>query len=143
METKPRVVIIGGGFGGLEAAKELANKPVKVTIIDKKNHHTFQPLLYQVGATAVLSPGEIASPIRRILQNYKNIEVVLGRSDWFRFRKTKRKITFQRRNFLRLFNHRGRCEAFLFRTRRMGKTRAGFENHRRCAGNSAARFARL
>ena len=82
METKPRVVIIGGGFGGLEAAKELANKPVKVTIIDKKNHHTFQPLLYQV-ATAVLSPGEIASPIRRILQNYKNIEVVLGEAIGF------------------------------------------------------------
>ena len=74
---KPRVVIIGGGFGGLEAAKTLANKPVEVALIDKKNHHTFQPLLYQV-ATAVLSPGEIASPIRRILNSYKNIEVILG-----------------------------------------------------------------
>ncbi|HEY0049818.1 MAG TPA: NAD(P)/FAD-dependent oxidoreductase [Pyrinomonadaceae bacterium] len=74
---KPRVVIIGGGFGGLQAAKALANKPVEVTLIDRKNHHTFQPLLYQV-ATAVLSPGEIASPIRRILYRYKNVEVVLG-----------------------------------------------------------------
>ncbi len=74
---KPKVVIIGGGFGGLEAAKCLAKKPVEVTLIDKKNHHTFQPLLYQV-ATAVLSPGEIASPIRRILHKYKNIEVILG-----------------------------------------------------------------
>ncbi|MBA3633475.1 MAG: FAD-dependent oxidoreductase, partial [Acidobacteria bacterium] len=74
---KPTVVIIGGGFGGLQAAKKLANKPVQVTLIDKKNHHTFQPLLYQV-ATAVLSPGEIASPIRRILHRYKNIEVILG-----------------------------------------------------------------
>ena len=74
---KPKVVIIGGGFGGLEAAKTLANKPVEVALIDKKNHHTFQPLLYQV-ATAVLSPGEIASPIRRILNSYKNIEVILG-----------------------------------------------------------------
>ncbi len=74
---KPRVIIIGGGFGGLWAAKALANKPVEVTLIDRKNHHVFQPLLYQV-ATAVLSPGEIAQPIRRILHKFKNIEVILG-----------------------------------------------------------------
>jgi NADH dehydrogenase len=74
---EPRVIIIGGGFGGLEAAKRLGNKPFNVILIDRKNHHTFQPLLYQV-ATAVLSPGEIASPIRRILHRYKNIEVILG-----------------------------------------------------------------
>lgn len=77
MSNKPKVVIIGGGFGGLQAAKKLANKPVEVTLIDRKNHHTFQPLLYQV-ATAVLSPGEIASPIRRILHKAKNTEVILG-----------------------------------------------------------------
>ncbi len=77
MKNKPKVVIIGGGFGGLEAAKKLGGKDVDVTVIDKKNHHTFQPLLYQV-ATAVLSPGEIASPIRRILHKYKNVEVILG-----------------------------------------------------------------
>lgn len=77
MANKPKVVIIGGGFGGLQAAKELANEPVEVTLLDRKNHHTFQPLLYQV-ATAVLSPGEIASPIRRILHRYKNVEVILG-----------------------------------------------------------------
>lgn len=76
-ETKPNVVIIGGGFGGLWAAKALANKPVEVMLIDRKNHHVFQPLLYQV-ATAVLSPGEIAHPIRRILHYAKNIEVILG-----------------------------------------------------------------
>lgn len=75
--NKPKVIIIGGGFGGLQAAKELKNEDVEVTLIDRKNHHTFQPLLYQV-ATAVLSPGEIASPIRRILHRAKNIEVVLG-----------------------------------------------------------------
>ncbi len=73
----PRVIIIGGGFGGLEAAKRLKNNPVNVTLIDRKNHHTFQPLLYQV-ATAVLSPGQIASPIRRILRKAKNVEVLLG-----------------------------------------------------------------
>lgn len=77
MSGRPKVVIIGGGFGGLWAAKALANKPVDVMLIDRKNHHVFQPLLYQV-ATAVLSPGEIASPIRRILHNAKNIEVILG-----------------------------------------------------------------
>ncbi|MGI9036206.1 MAG: NAD(P)/FAD-dependent oxidoreductase [Pyrinomonadaceae bacterium] len=75
--NKPKVIIIGGGFGGLQAAKSLANEPVEITLIDRRNHHTFQPLLYQV-ATAVLSPGEIATPIRRILHNYKNIEVILG-----------------------------------------------------------------
>ena len=77
MERKPKVIIVGGGFGGLWAAKALANKPVEVTLIDRKNHHVFQPLLYQV-ATAVLSPGEIASPIRRILHYAQNIEVILG-----------------------------------------------------------------
>jgi NADH dehydrogenase len=71
------VVIIGGGFGGLWAAKALANRPARVTLIDRKNHHVFQPLLYQV-ATAVLSPGEIAQPLRRILHRAKNIEVLLA-----------------------------------------------------------------
>ena len=82
MANKPKIVIIGGGFGGLQAAKDLANEAVDVTLIDRKNHHTFQPLLYQV-ATAVLSPGEIASPIRRILHSYKNIEVILGEANDF------------------------------------------------------------
>ena len=77
MNRKPKVVIVGGGFGGLWAANALANKPVDVALIDRKNHHVFQPLLYQV-ATAVLSPGEIATPIRRILHYAKNIEVILG-----------------------------------------------------------------
>src|SRR5436309_4947870 len=77
MVQKPKVVIIGGGFGGLWAAKALAGNPVDVTLIDRKNHHVFQPLLYQV-ATAVLSPGEIAQPIRRILHKFTNIEVILG-----------------------------------------------------------------
>src|SRR5687767_2398119 len=76
-QRRPKVVIIGGGFGGLYAAKALAGKPVDVTLVDRKNHHTFQPLLYQV-ATAVLSPGEIASPLRRILYRAKNVEVILG-----------------------------------------------------------------
>lgn len=77
MSKRPKVAIIGGGFGGLSASKAFAHKDVDVVLVDRKNHHTFQPLLYQV-ATAVLSPGEIASPIRRILHRYENIEVVLG-----------------------------------------------------------------
>ena len=77
MAKRPKIVTIGAGFGGLWAARYLADKDVDVVIIDRQNHHVFQPLLYQV-ATAVLSPGEIAQPIRRILHSHKNIEVVLG-----------------------------------------------------------------
>jgi len=77
MTEKPRVVIIGAGFGGLNAAKTLAKASVQITLIDRKNFHTFQPLLYQV-ATAGLSPGEIASPTRSILRSHKNIEVFMG-----------------------------------------------------------------
>src|SRR5580692_3150967 len=73
----PRVVIIGAGFGGLNAALRLARYPVRVTLIDRTNHHTFQPLLYQV-ATGGLSPGEIAAPIRWIVRGRRNIEVLLG-----------------------------------------------------------------
>jgi NADH:quinone reductase (non-electrogenic) len=70
-------VIIGGGFGGLTAAKALTNTPVRVTLLDRHNHHLFQPLLYQV-ATATLSPGDIASPIRWILRRARNMRVLLG-----------------------------------------------------------------
>jgi NADH:ubiquinone reductase (H+-translocating) len=73
----PRVVIVGGGFGGLYAAKALRRAPVEVTIVDRRNHHVFQPLLYQV-AMAALSPGDIASPIRWILRRQKNAEVLLA-----------------------------------------------------------------
>src|SRR5664279_5796271 len=72
-----RIVIIGGGFGGLKAAESLARLPVQITLVDRKNHHTFQPLLYQV-ATAGLSPAEIAAPIREILAKHDNVVVLLG-----------------------------------------------------------------
>jgi NADH:quinone reductase (non-electrogenic) len=73
----PHVVIIGGGFGGLNAAKALRTAPVRLTVVDRHNHHLFQPLLYQV-ATATLSPGDIASPIRWILRHARNTSVWLG-----------------------------------------------------------------
>jgi NADH:ubiquinone reductase (H+-translocating) len=73
----PHVVIIGGGFGGLSAARTLRNADVRVTLLDRRNHHVFQPLLYQV-ATATLSPGDIAAPIRWILRRSKNVRVLLG-----------------------------------------------------------------
>ena len=73
----PRVVIVGAGFGGLWAAKTLANAPVEVVVIDRENYHLFQPLLYQV-ATAGLSPADIAAPIRGIVGAYRNVTVMLG-----------------------------------------------------------------
>lgn len=76
----PRVVIVGGGFGGLYAARRLRRAPVDITILDRRNHHVFQPLLYQV-AMAVLSPGDIASPIRWIVRDQPNVEVLLGEAD--------------------------------------------------------------
>ena len=76
-ERIPRVVIVGGGFGGLAAAKALRKTPAEIVLIDRTNHHLFQPLLYQV-ATSELAPGQIGSPIRGILRNQKNTTVILG-----------------------------------------------------------------
>jgi len=75
--ARPHIVIIGGGFGGIYAARHLAKLPVDITVIDRENYHLFQPLLYQV-ATAALSEGDIASPIRSILRRFKNVRVVMG-----------------------------------------------------------------
>jgi NADH dehydrogenase len=73
---RPRVVVVGAGFGGLEAARKLARSPVDVTVIDRRNYHLFQPLLYQV-ATAALSPADIAQPIRAVLRDQQNATVLL------------------------------------------------------------------
>jgi NADH dehydrogenase len=81
-ETRKRVVVLGGGFGGIQAAQDLAKLPVDVTVIDRKNYHVFQPLLYQV-ALAVLSPGEIAQPIRTILRHHSNVEVLMDEAIGF------------------------------------------------------------
>src|ERR1700677_4347040 len=76
--NNPRIVILGGGFGGLNLAKSLRNTTARITLIDRQNHHLFQPLLYQV-ATATLSSVEIAKPLRSILSDQENISVHLGK----------------------------------------------------------------
>jgi NADH dehydrogenase len=81
-KTIPHVVIVGAGFAGLYAARSLANANVRITLVDRRNHHTFQPLLYQV-ATAALSPGEIAYPIRHIFRDNKNVSVLLATATGF------------------------------------------------------------
>jgi len=80
LRNLPRVVIIGGGFGGLEAAKALRKANIRVTLLDRQNHHLFQPLLYQV-ATAALSPADIAEPLRHILRRQDNVEVIMGAAE--------------------------------------------------------------
>src|ERR1700726_82609 len=75
--ARPNIIIVGGGFGGLAAAKALRNTPADVILIDRTNHHLFQPLLYQV-ATSVLTPGQIGSPLRAILGKQPNTIVLLG-----------------------------------------------------------------
>ena len=74
---RPRVVIVGAGFGGLAAAKSLAGADADITLIDRQNHHLFQPLLYQV-ATAGLSPADIAWPVRQLFRRQPNVRVMLG-----------------------------------------------------------------
>ncbi|PYX91099.1 MAG: FAD-dependent oxidoreductase, partial [Acidobacteria bacterium] len=81
-DARPHVLILGAGFAGLYAARALGRLAVRVTLVDRKNHHTFQPLLYQV-ATAGLSPGDIASPVRRIVRRYKNIRVFMAEAVGF------------------------------------------------------------
>ena len=77
VSERPRVVIVGGGFGGLTAARAFRRSDVDVTVIDENNHHTFQPLLYQV-ATATLNPSDITAPIRHVLRYQKNASVLLA-----------------------------------------------------------------
>ena len=74
---RPHVVVVGAGFGGLNVVRRLKRAPLRITLLDRRNYHLFQPLLYQV-ATAALSPGDIGSPIRWILRRQRNVQVLLG-----------------------------------------------------------------
>ena len=77
LQEPPHIFIVGGGFAGLQVAKNLSGESVRITLVDRKNYHLFQPLLYQV-ATAVLSPDKITAPIRKILKKQKNVRVALA-----------------------------------------------------------------
>ena len=113
MTTNPksRVVIVGAGFGGLTAARGIARLPVQVTVIDRRNHHTFQPLLYQV-ATAGLSPGEIAAPIRSILKAHSNLEVLLEEVVDFKLDQKKLITTYQELDYDYLIIASGATHAY-------------------------------
>src|SRR5947207_5160652 len=79
-DPRPHLVIVGGGFGGLYAARALAGRPVRLTLLDRRNHHLFQPLLYQV-ATAALNASDIAAPLRSVLRRAKNVTVLLAEGE--------------------------------------------------------------
>ena len=123
----PHVVIIGGGFGGLSAARTLRDADVRVTLIDRRNHHVFQPLLYQV-ATATLSPGDIAAPIRWILRRVSNVRVLLADAARIDVNARRVELTRRRRARLRLADRRDRIEPRIFRSRRLGAERAGTQD---------------
>ncbi len=125
----PRVVIVGGGFGGLSVAKGLAGQPFDITLIDRNNHHLFQPLLYQV-ATAGLSPADIASPIRNILSGQRNAKVMLAEVTGVDL-ETREVITDSRRVPYDYSGARDRRAPRLFRPRRLGVLCAGPEIDRR------------
>ena len=134
----PHIVILGGGFGGLDAARALAGAPVRVTLLDRHNYHLFQPLLYQV-ATASLSPGDIASPIRWVLRRQKNVTVLLANVRDVDVAAKQvilddgREIAY---DFLIVAT--GAAHSY-FGTRRMGRTCARPQDARRRAGDQAPR----
>ena len=115
MNNQPRVVIIGGGFGGLCAARGLAGAPVSVTLIDKRNYHLFRPMLYQV-ATGLLSADQISGPLRSILSRQANVEVLMDEVSGDRYGQApgSSETAF---NLLRLPRSRHRHSIQLLRTR--------------------------
>ena len=131
--ARPHIVIVGAGFGGLSAAHALAGADADVTVIDRRNYHLFQPLLYQV-ATAGLSPAQIASPIRAILRHAANVQVLLGKVNGVD--KERRTVTLDDRTLSYDYAGAGdRRAALLFRPRRMGERGARPQEDRRRHGH--------
>ena len=135
------MVIVGGGFGGLQAARALRWADVDVVLVDRRNHHVFQPLLYQV-ATAGLSPGDIASPIRWILRRQQNVQVLLGEAIRIDRRADVLHLDIGR-VALRRADHRDRRDARLFRPRRLAGPCARPEDARGRRADPAAPAARV
>ena len=139
MADAPHLVIVGGGFGGLDAARALAGAPVRITLIDRQNYHLFQPLLYQV-ATASLSPGDIASPIRWVLRHQSNRESAARRGSRHRGRRAPNRHARQpcrNHHAVRLPDcGDGRCPRVL-RASGMGVARPWAQDAGRCAGDQA------
>ena len=130
--ARHRVVIVGGGFGGVRAAKALKRLPVDVTLIDRNNHHLFQPLLYQV-ATGVLSPGQVAPALRSLFRGQDNVRVLMGEVERFDLeRKVVHAIAAARAGDpVRHADRRRRRDALVLRQRRLGRRRARDEDARR------------
>ena len=132
--ARHRVVVVGGGFGGLPACRFLGNEPVDVTLLDRRNHHLFQPLLYQV-ATGILSPGQIAPPLRQVLRRHSNIEVELAEVTGFdldqRIVHATRPIDGDIEVPVRQPHRRGRGHAVVLRERRARALRSRHEDDRR------------
>ena len=138
--VRKRVVVIGGGFGGLHAAQGLKHLPVDVTIVDRRNYYVFQPLLYQV-ALAVLSPADIAQPIRSIVREDKNIEVLMDEAVGFDMAQNRVHLkTGSEIEFDYLVVATGSTHSY-FRQGRVGGHRARFEDGRRCHRDSPPRAA--
>jgi NADH dehydrogenase len=115
----PVVLVLGGGFAGLWATRALAAAPVRVVLLDRTNHHLFQPLLYQV-ATAGLSAPDIAAPLRHILRRQRNATVLLGDAEAVLPATREVRLVGRRTPALRLSRRRDRRDARLFRARRLG-----------------------
>ena len=126
VDHSPHVVILGAGFGGLAAARGLRRTPARITIIDRSNHHLFQPLLYQV-ATAALSPADIAAPIRRIFRNQSNVSVMLAEATAIHLDE-KRVVLADGAVDYRYSDRGDGRDPYLFRPRRLGRARAGLKS---------------
>ena len=141
-----RVVIVGGGFAGLFAARELRHRPVEVTVVDRAAHHLFQPLLYQC-ATGVLSEGQIAVPLRQLFKRYDNVDCLRGRGHRRRRGGPRGAGGAAVRGHdpapVRRPHRRRRRPAVVLRPRRVRAARARDEDARRCAGDPPARLRRL